>query len=236
MKQETLLATPKELLEAAKTAVPGAVLVLKDGIWLDAELTLVARGTASKPITLRAQTPGKVVLTGSSRLRLSGEYLVVSGLWFKKGKIDSGEVIAFRTKSDVLAHHCRLTQCAISDVNPQDKERDTKWVSLYGTYNRVDHCDFAGKTNLGTTLVVWLAGNPNDHRIDHNHFGPRPELGTNGGETIRVGTSDWSMSVSRTIVEDNLFERCDGETEIISSKSCENLLSTGQKILVISTG
>ncbi|NND98671.1 MAG: hypothetical protein HKN47_15220 [Pirellulaceae bacterium] len=26
------------------------------------------------------------------------------------------------------------------------------------------------------------------HRIDHNHFGARPELGRNGGETIRIGT------------------------------------------------
>ncbi len=64
---------------------------------------------------------------------------------------------------------------------------------------------------------------PNHHRIDHNHFGPRPSLGRNGGETLRVGYSGQSMRNSRTLVEHNLFDRCDGELEIISSKSCENI-------------
>jgi poly(beta-D-mannuronate) lyase len=31
------------------------------------------------------------------------------------------------------------------------------------------------------------------------------------------------MNVSRALVEDNLFDRCDGEIEIISSKSCDNV-------------
>src|SRR5262249_53093717 len=56
-----------------------------------------------------------------------------------------------------------------------------------------------------------------------NHFGPRPPLGFNGGETIRVGTSNVSRNVSRTLVENNLFEKCDGEVECISNKSCENV-------------
>src|SRR6185503_5205810 len=35
--------------------------------------------------------------------------------------------------------------------------------------------------------------------------------------------SHQSMTNSGTLVEQNLFERCDGEIEIISSKSCENV-------------
>ena len=112
MKQERLIATPQELLKATRSAEPGATLVLKDGIWRDAELVVQAKGTPQKPITLRAQTPGQLVLTGSSRLKLSGEYLTIEGLCFKDGSVDSGEVIAFRTSSTALAHHCRLTQCA----------------------------------------------------------------------------------------------------------------------------
>ncbi|MBI2417708.1 MAG: T9SS type A sorting domain-containing protein [Ignavibacteriales bacterium] len=96
-------------------------------------------------------------------------------------------------------------------------------MSLYGNHNRVDHCYLKGKKNLGTTLVVWLDANPNYHQIDSNHFGPRPELGVNGGETIRVGTSDWSLYNSYTTVEYNLFEECNGEIEAISNKSCGNI-------------
>ena len=68
-----------------------------------------------------------------------------------------------------------------------------------------------------------VSENTGYHRIDHNHFGPRPELGKNGGETIRIGTSDVSELNSRTIVADNYFDRCNGEGEIISNKSCENV-------------
>ena len=71
-------------------------------------------------------------------------------------------------------------------------------------------------------MVVWLVAEPNYHLIDNNHFGYRPELGTNGGETIRIGTSDWSMYDSYTTVENNLFEHCNGEIEIISNKSGNN--------------
>ena len=39
---------------------------------------------------------------------------------------------------------------------------------------------------------------PNYHLISHNYFGFRPALGVNGGETIRVGTSEWSFNTSRT--------------------------------------
>jgi poly(beta-D-mannuronate) lyase len=40
---------------------------------------------------------------------------------------------------------------------------------------------------------------------------------------MRVGYSWQSMSNSSTTVENNLFDRCDGELEIISSKSCDNI-------------
>ncbi len=112
---------------------------------------------------------------------------------------------------------------AILDYSVPDKQTDTKWVSLYGSHNRVDHCYIRGKTNSGTTLVVWLSDQPNYHQIDHNHYDPRPALGFNDGETIRVGTSDWSMHNSFAVVEENNFEGCSGEIEIISNKSCENV-------------
>ncbi|MGH7199227.1 MAG: polysaccharide lyase 6 family protein, partial [Planctomycetaceae bacterium] len=211
---------PDDVSAAVAEARPGDVIVLQDGVWKDADLRVEAKGTAEKPMTLRAQTPGRVVLSG--RLRLSGEHLVVSGLFFRDvGGQD--HVIEFRTTSRDHAHHCRLTNCAIINDCAAEEAADTKWVSLYGTHNRVDHCYFAGKSNEGQTLVVWVGDGPNQHRIDHNHFGPRPELGKNGGETIRIGTSNVSLNDSRTVVEFNLFEECDGEAEIISSKSCENL-------------
>jgi poly(beta-D-mannuronate) lyase len=65
--------------------------------------------------------------------------------------------------------------------------------------------------------------NRNHHRIDHNYFGPRPPLGSNGGETIRIGTSHNSLEDSNTLVERNIFEECNGEVEIVSNKSGANV-------------
>lgn len=87
----------------------------------------------------------------------------------------------------------------------------------------MDHCYFVGKNHSGTLLVVWMDSSPDFHTIDHNYFGYRPEYGANGAETIRIGTSDWSMYNSNCIVEYNYFEECDGEIETISNKSCENI-------------
>jgi poly(beta-D-mannuronate) lyase len=219
---EHLASNSTQLAAAIKRAWPGDSIVMADGTWKDAEIVFMAKGSAQKPVSLRARTPGKVVLTGQSRLHIGGSYLVVDGLWFKDGSIKSGSIIEFRVNPKTHASQCRLTNCAITDYNPPERGLDYKWCSLYGQNNRVDHCYFAGKTHVGTTLVVWVGQQPDRHRIDHNHFGPRPPLGENGGETIRVGTSEVSMNASRTIAEDNLFERCNGEVEVISNKSCEN--------------
>ncbi|MXW82471.1 MAG: hypothetical protein F4246_09780 [Rhodothermaceae bacterium] len=222
--ENTLVRTVDEFREAVRHAQPGDTITMANGIWRDANLVFDADGAEGDSITVRAETPGDVILTGQSRLRIGGQYLKVEGLWFHRGALDRGHVIAFRT--DRAARHSRITNCAVTEFNPDNWLLQYKWVSVYGTHNRVDHCYFAGKTHDGATLVVWLADPPDDepnyHRIDHNHFGHRPELGKNGGETIRIGTSSRSMQDSYTVVEHNLFERTNGEHEIISNKSGHN--------------
>lgn len=201
---------------------PGDLVILQDGEWNDVELLFSGVGTETQSITFEAQTIGGVVLTGNSKIKIAGDYLVASGFSFKNGTNLKGAAVEFRNGSR-NARYCRLTNTSIKDYSPSDKNIDTKWISLYGSNNRVDHCSMEGKTNSGTTLVVWKTKEPDYHLIDHNYFGERPDLGFNGGETIRIGTSDWSLYPSHTVVEHNLFEECDGEIEIISNKSCSNI-------------
>lgn len=219
---EIVLAPGDDLDAALEDVAAGDVVILRDGEWRDCVLRLEAEGTAEHPVVLRAKTPGKAILTGSSRLQFSGRHITVSGLVFRD-VTTAADIIEFRTHPRRLAEHCRLSGCVIVNQVAQPLTDENRWVSIYGTSNRVDHCYFAGKRSVGSMLVVWVTDQPNHHQIDHNHFGHRPPLGRNGGETIRVGTSAVSMQDSRTLVEHNLFERCDGEVEIISSKSCENV-------------
>jgi poly(beta-D-mannuronate) lyase len=60
------------------------------------------------------------------------------------------------------------------------------------------------------------------HVIEYNHFLSRPAGDGNGFETVRIGTSDSASSDSGTIVQHNLFERTNGEIEVISVKSGDN--------------
>lgn len=212
-----------EFNSAVAAVVPGDSIVMRKGEWLNVKLIFKGNGTAQKPITLTTELDGKTIITGNSNLRIFGNFLIVDGLYFKNGTSPSGAVIEFRNGSSELSHNSRLTNTAIVDYNPTSTTTDYKWVSLYGSNNRVDHSYFAGKNHLGALLVVWLDSIPDYHRIDNNYFGFRPEYGDNGAETIRIGTSDWSMYNSRCIVENNYFEECDGEVEIISNKSCENI-------------
>ena len=217
-----------ELAIAAALAQPGDTIVMQDGVWPDADILFTGNGTDASPITLRPQTLGRVHLTGQSRLRISGNFLVVDGLVFTNGYRTSGDVIAFQDTSSSMASNCRLLNCAVINFNPPNLTNDTKWISLYGFSNRVENCYLKGKENIGTTLVVWVdtqPDRPNYHVITHNYFGPRPALtaASNGGETIRVGTSEVSFNPSRTTVEENYFEQCNGDVEIISSKSGENI-------------
>lgn len=202
--------------------LPGDTVLLASKTWMNEEVVFQGNGTELNPIVFMAEESGKTIFSGTSRMHLTGSFLVVRDFIFQESTLTKeGSIIEFRDGSSE-ATHCRLTNVTIKDYNPASKTTDTKYVSLYGTYNRVDHCSFSGKTNSGTTLVVWLDATPDYHRIDHNYFGPRPDLGANGAESIRIGTSDWERYASNCIVEYNLFEECDGEIEIISNKSVGN--------------
>jgi poly(beta-D-mannuronate) lyase len=221
--REFLVSTAAQISSRMSTSLPGDTLTMTNGTWNNAAILFEGSGTSVNPILLRAQTKDQVIISGTSYLKIGGNYLVVDGLIFTNGYSGSNGVIEFRKSNGTVSNYCRLTNTSIIDFNNPDSTLDNKWVSLYGQYNRVDHCYLKGKTNIGTTLVVWLAATPNYHRIDHNYFGYRPVYPVNGAETIRVGTSDWSMYDSFTTVEYNYFERCNGEIETISNKSCGNI-------------
>ena len=214
-----------ELNAKIKKAIAGDSIELTDGIWKDVELVFTGKGTAKKHIVLRAENNGKVFIEGQSCLSLSGEYLDVTGLVFRNGFSPKESVINFQTSLKDYAYHCTVSDCVIDKFNKPIRENSDHWIILWGKYNTVSNCYLGGKTNLGCTFIVC----PNDsnsihnkHHIYRNYFGARPRLGSNGGESIRIGTGEVCTLSSETIVEENYFEHCSGEVEIISNKSCNN--------------
>lgn len=225
--KEYLVDTPKAFKKIVKQLNAGDTIKLANGTWQNFEILFTGQGKKEQPITLTAETKGQVILSGQSNLRLAGKHLVVSGLVFKNGYTPSSEVISFRRNKNEFAYHSRVTETVIEDYSNPDKREGDYWVGLYGQYNRFDHNYLAGKRNKGVTLAVRLNSQnsqQNHHRIDHNYFGPRPIFGSNGGETLRIGTSHHSLSDSFTVIENNYFDQCNGEVEIVSVKSGKNQL------------
>ncbi|MCG1037384.1 chondroitinase-B domain-containing protein [Polaribacter sargassicola] len=225
--QSIVVTTPEELINAAKNAQPGDDIVIKNGTYKDVEIEFVGEGTKENPINLRAETPGQVYIEGVSNLEIAGSYLNVSGLYFRNGYTPTKDVIAFRTGSEKVANYSTVSNCVILDFNQEQRDKDDLWVQFYGTHNALKNCYLAGKTNGGPTVRVDLKGNQsirNYHQIVNNHFGPRPRKGGARGETIQLGSSFTSMSPSNTTIANNLFEECNGEVEIISSKTNFNII------------
>jgi poly(beta-D-mannuronate) lyase len=215
-----------EFNSAVKNAKPGTTITLANGAWKNAELVFEGKGTKEQPITLNVEEKGKVTLEGKSNLQIAGEYLHIEGLVFINGHTPTNEVISFRKNRNELANNCRLTECVIDNFNNPERQMQDYWVVIYGKNNRIDHNHILGKKNLGVTMIVGLDTKEsveNNHKIDHNYFGPRPTYGNNGGETLRIGTSHSSLENSKTLVESNYFDRTNGEHEIISNKSCQNV-------------
>jgi len=215
-----------ELNNRIQKAVPGDCIIMKEGVWENIEIVFKAKGTSKKHIILEAETPGKVFIEGASYLKISGKYLDVEGLYFKNGYSPTHTVIIFKTSDTEYAYHCKVMNCVIEKFNQPFRETADNWVSMWGKYNEVSNCYFGGKTNIGTTLIVCPDDSNsihNKHLITNNYFGPRPRLGSNGGESIRIGTSEVCTNSSETEVKNNFFYHCNGEVEIISNKSCNNL-------------
>ena len=224
---ETLLVSSQDEYEdAVDDLEPGDTVMLANGTWRDFEILFTGFGTRDQPITLTAETKGEVVIAGQSNLRMAGEHLVVSGLVFRDGYTPTNTVISFRRTRGDYAHYSRVTETVIDRFNNPERYETDFWVMMYGKHNRFDHNHLEGKSNAGVTMAVRLdseESQQNHHRIDHNYFGPRPVLGSNGGETLRIGTSHYSLTDSLTVVENNYFDRCNGEVEIISNKSGGNV-------------
>src|SRR5439155_25273512 len=91
----------------------------------------------------------------------------------------------------------------------------------------VDHNAFLNKSTAGVYLQV---NGPGAHgmaqrvHVHHNYFFNHHFGGSNGGESIRFGLSGRQHASAHGLIEFNLFEKADGDSEAISIKSSDNVV------------
>ncbi len=208
----------------------GDIVTWTDGTYSDQDITFTGSGTQSNPIILKAETPGGVILNGSSKLNIYGSYLIVEGFFWDGGEGESDHV-EFRKggSSTEFANNCTIRNCGFDNLYTPEPNK-SRWIVLHGTNNVVENCSFVNKLSAGACILVELsyAGSSTPgHSIRNNYFyniTPKDNFSTNSGdcEAIRIGVSSYQSVSAQVLVEGNYFKAADGENEIITNKSSDN--------------
>ncbi|WP_017257554.1 chondroitinase-B domain-containing protein [Pedobacter arcticus] len=220
------VSTVTEFKNALASMNPGDVIVVEDGTYNLSSLTIDRGGCMLKPIVIKAKNEGGAILNGATALVLQSiSYVTIQGFSFQSANIGTG--IKFQNST-----HVRITRNKFNIV----ENASCNWIYIGDTFgsteplksghNKIDYNIFDGKTEAGKFIV--LDGNI-DHQSQHDTIsynifknnGPRV---ANEKESIRVGVSTLTRSSGYTVIEHNLFEDCDGDPEIVSIKSCDNIV------------
>jgi poly(beta-D-mannuronate) lyase len=199
------------LQKAINLAKPGDRILLADGVYTTTEDIIVSnKGTEKEPITIAAQSLGRAEISGQGGFSLMNPaaYITIRGFKFTH--------VAGRAKTGIGTNHCRFTQNIFE--NPGDGEE----LTVAGSDHEIDYNTFQNKNAMGRFIAIRGEGKQIAERlhIHHNYFNNfASQGGKNGAEALQFGLSGFSLSSSNSIVEYNLFEKCEGENELISVKA-----------------
>jgi len=228
---------PDDLADAVNAATNGGIFIVENGTYNDFEATFEVVATAGNRVIIKAETIGGVVLTGESHFVIrKSAYVTLEGFIFD----GQGEDTLVKLEG---SNNIRITR----NIFELETSESIKWVFVGGVWNdntypfdfpshhnRIDHNTFQNKNTPGHYITI--DGSFDDtgseevyyqsqyDRIDHNYFKNNGPRAVNEQESIRIGWSEMSLSSGFTIVEHNLFEDCDGDPEIVSVKSCDNII------------
>ncbi len=216
------MANVAALAGALGSAGPGDVIVLAKGNWPDAEIKVGRGGSEESPLTIRAESPGETLLTGTSYLEINVPHVVVDGLYFTQGAIEAKQFSVIHFKS----YHGTVRNCAVVDYNPPEFEDESYWAYFSGDNNLLEKCYFKGKNNMHPLLGNAIEGS-RTNTVRGCYFKSIPYADGNGREILRMwGPGKYDpkdKDGAFCLVEGNLFDGADGEgTEIISLKSNYN--------------
>ena len=208
------VASADSLFTAVREAQPGDRIELGAGAYpIAGTLTLKADGMAGAPIMIAAAAGAKPQITGTGILEIKGDYVTVDGLTFLNS--DTVKVNAAAAHAHLTRNVFRLGDAALN------------WVSVAGDDAEIDHNQFVGKRTAGVFLQIAGPGTTGMAQrvwVHHNYFADHSFGGVNGGEALRLGVSARQHAVAGAVVEDNLFERVNGDQEAVSVKSSGNII------------
>jgi poly(beta-D-mannuronate) lyase len=235
--EKHLVRTVDDLRQTAGKLKPGDQLILASAEWKDAKFTLEGHGTASAPILIRPETAGGVIFSGDSAIRFHGEHLIIHDLEFREVRPSQAATTIFAVGNgeEKPADFCifnRLRFINCGTTRPEEWPKVQVWlINMRGKENTVANCTFDGLKNLGKMIGaddLPLNGLQRLH-ILNNRFRNRPKVSNdNGYEIIQIGWSGARAAPSGSLIQGNVFERCDGENEMITLKASDIVVRDNQ--------
>ncbi len=223
------------LNNAIISALPGDRIVVENGEYItSSHIVISARGTESSPIVITAESAGDVEIAGERGFLLDGAHnIVIHGFKFTHSQDNSATTgdMAIRCNDCRNVRFSGNTFALTTDYNSQDDIESidryhSDWLGITGSsFNiRIDHNAFHNKTTRGVFLLLLGEGNNvvRNTVVDHNRFSDHSYRHGNGGECVRIGFSGMGTSTGNSVFEYNTFERCNGDSEVISVKSSKN--------------
>ncbi|BCN24510.1 polysaccharide lyase 6 family protein [Vibrio alfacsensis] len=226
------------LKQQMENAEDSTTITIPAGKYADLEIVTVK----AHDITIRAEQPGSVWLTGLAQLRLEGNNITVDGLVFTKGgPAERFGGVRMMGNNNTLQNSTFYYFNHAYEYQPDERRSEYPkylWVSLWGKDGKVINNRFEGKQKRGTLIGVQKDDTPDNHLIANNifldqkpnqfnEFDIKEAIRYNGNswEAIRIGDSKSSQWASNSKFTNNLMIDMDGERELISIKSGGNEIS-----------
>lgn len=177
----------------------------------------------SSGVVIMAEKPGGVIFGGASSVSIEADSITLSGFQFLNGSVTNNVIDIYGSFN------------TISDINI------SSYASYYylcinpsGRHNLINRCNFENKPpaeNDSTGMSIFQVEvdryQPGYNIIRYcsfrNHTAKFYNAGDYGMESLRIGYSYQHTFISRTIVEYCFFYHCNGDDEIISNKSRQNV-------------
>lgn len=226
--QTIFVQNDEELKSAVNNAAPGDTIIVRSGQFdTDGSVTIRNNGTAEAPIVIKAETLNGTELVNESCFDFRKcSYMEINGFVFASKNVTAVKLQA--------SHHIRITNNIFRILETESN----KWIVVGGIWddpnaeshdNRIDHNIFENKTQPGNFITIDGSPDPvykssRRDTIECNYFRNNNPRAENEKESIRVGWSELSASSGNTVVQYNLFEDCNGDPEIISVKTCDNIV------------
>lgn len=219
---------------AIAAARPGDTIRVANGVYTFPVRINGANGTTENPITFEAESVGGVLFTGDQlgdrvKLRVERDHWVIDGFRFDNIKTsgdsstDRVTVIRLRGASDNVLRNLSISNSGLTSASPHTNAANNSMfldITDSSARNTIERSEFLNNEGI---IVVRVAGGSTDINSTDNVFRYNYWTGHSGFETLQLSWGSSSNVAFRTTVEHNLWKDNATSSELISSKSSENV-------------